>query len=426
MSYHRFINFIIVCLVCSVSFVKVRAQEPGAPPKAISQQAESVSPRPEHAQQPEYVLEVHTPEGCLFAPITGEKRIGTLVYALARPNKYLPDSAGRPIVSKVTFFAKGPNPPATAGGTDKTGDLWNLKVIVGLGEFYDAGEQQVAALTLGTNERAEAGDVTRFGLSPFRVGVVKVIGQLGGKPHIRNITQSISLEKLEADPLPEPFRLYLKNNSVQDVVAIQYNTFKGQQLLFLKWLSHGLTQPLIKAGETYQLEVLSEDKSCGDADGYRPYQSNRIDIVSAVFADGSYEGEPGLPALIRGVAYGNKKLLERVVATLDNLSGDEVPNAPEMIYYLRTLYEGTDETVEPYLVDTLQNSLPSLGPNATFTLSSFIRSGIHDIRNNLLNDAQRLEALNKTQNTEAIKKWCVRTKTKYKQWLAAAQAVTGH
>ncbi|PYS93481.1 MAG: hypothetical protein DMF64_04560 [Acidobacteria bacterium] len=328
---------------------------------------------------------------------------------------YLPDSAGHPIVSKVTFSAQ------------QNGDFWSLSVVVGVGEFYDAGEQQVAALTLRTNERAEVREVARFGLNPFSVGVVKVLGATASKPRVNSRVQSISVEKLEANMLPEPYRLTLKNNSSKDVLAIQYNTYKNGQFLFLKWLGMGLPRPLIKAGEVYRLEALSEAHTCADPDGYRPAQSNRLDIVSAVFTDGSYEGEPGLAALLRGVALGNKKHLGRVVATLNNLSENEKSIPAVVIYQLRYLAEGIDETADSYIVDELENSLPPLGPEATFALPNFIRAGQHDVKTNLLIDAQQLEDIsNKTQKAKAMNVWLTQTKAKYEHWLALAKAVTAH
>ena len=62
--------------------------------------------------------------------------------------------------------------------------------------------------------------------------------------------------------------------------------------LDLKWFSPGLLKPLVKAAGSYKLEVKSEDRSCGDEEGYHPNQLKRIELGTAVFADGSYEDSP--------------------------------------------------------------------------------------------------------------------------------------
>lgn len=401
MFYLRFNRSVVVWLTwamaCAVAATTVAGQQRESTPS-----------------QPEYSIEFHTADGCLFAPITGRANRGSLLYALPRPGKYLPDSSGQPVLSKIAVQAE-PN-----------GELWSLKVSIGVGEFYDAGDRQLAAFTLRTNERADVGDAARFGLSPFRVGVVKVLGQNASKPRITFKTQSISVEKLEANALPEPYRLSLKNNSDKDVLAIQYNTYKNQQFLHLKWLGGRQPLPLIKAGETYQLEVLSQDRTCADLDGYRPAQSNRIEIATVVFVDGSYEGDAGLAALVRGNALGNKKNLDRVVATLNDLSANETPGPELLIYHLRSLSEVMDEVAEPYMVESLQSKLPPLGQNSGTTLANFIRSGQHEIKTSLLRDAGQLEAMSKTRKPEAVREWCARTIEKYKQWLALAAAVSSH
>ena len=373
---------------------------------AFGQQRENTPP------QPDYLIEFHTADGCLFAPITRANR-GSLLYALPRPSNYLPDNSGHPVLSKIAVKA------------EQAGDFWSLKVFVGVGEFYDAGDQQIAAFTLRTNERANV-DGAQFGLNPFRVGVVNVLGQNASKPLIIFKTQSISVDKLEVNTLPEPYRLFLKNNSDKDVLAIQYNTYKDQQFLHLKWLGAPQPSSLIKAGEIYQLAVLSEDRTCGDSDGYRPVQSNRIEIASVVFVDGSYEGDSGLAALVRGRALGNKKNLDRVMATLSTLNGNGESNPELLMSDLKSLSEGMDDVAESYLVDVLQNGLPPQAKDAVSVLTNFIRSGQHEIRTSLLRDARQLEMLLKTQNPEAIKQFYEKTIAKYTQWQALAEAVSAH
>jgi hypothetical protein len=405
---------LLVVLTCSSAFTKLAAQDLGNNPATTSPS--------------KYLIEVRKPDGCLFAPIVqrmssgphqpakityGENH-GSLVYTLPRPTRYLPDSSGRPIVSQVRFWAQ------------QYGELWKVMVIVGTGEFFDAGYHKVADLTLRTNERAEVGGMTQFGLSPFHVGVVKLIGEMAGKPRVSNKTQSLAVESVEASLLPRPYRLALKNNSDKHVLAIQYNTYKNHKFLSLKWVENPPFGPLVKAGQVYNLEVATEDQTCGDAEGYRPSQSNRIEIATVVFADGSYEGDSGLAALIRGQAHGNREHLERIVAALSNLSGDGQPNpvatlsnrgdgvpdpvatlsnrgdgVPDpavLIYHLKYLSETLEEVAPPYLVEVLRNSLPpTTDPDFNFTLANFIRSGQHEIKTSLRHDAQQLERMSNRQ-----------------------------
>lgn len=397
MSYLRR-SVIGLAMVCAIAATTVSGQQSAAPPA-----------------RPEYLIEYHTTDGCLFAPIVAPANRGSLLHALGRPDKYLPDSSGQPILSKIAVHA------------EQVGGLWSLKVFAGVGEFYDAGERNIASFKLRTNERADVTEAARLGLNPFSVAVVKVLGQAASKPEVATFkTPSISVDKLEMNTLPEPYHLFLKNNSDKDVLAIQYNTYKDGRFLHLKWLQLPHPQPLIKSGATYRFDVLSEDRACGDAAGYRPLQSDKIEVASVVFVDGSYEGDSGLAALIRGRAMGNKKNLNRAIAMLGYLNGNEESLPDLLLYHLRSLSEGMDEVAEPHMTDALRKSLPAEGNYSMSALTNFIRSGQHEIKTSLRADALTLEILIKSQNPKALKAWCATTIEKYTRWHAMAEAVSGH
>jgi hypothetical protein len=374
--------------------------------QASQQAGERKKESSEPAALPEYVIQVSRREGCIVAPVSPKRKIGTLLTALPRPAKIPPDSAGKPITSTLFVSAK------------QEGDQWRVKVILGTGEFYDAGEIKAGDFKLNTNQITNVPVAAQHGLGQIKVGVLKIQRQQAGKPRLKNLTQSVSLESIDISNLPDPFTLTLKNNSAQDVIALQYNNFNRTGFLGIKWSSPGLLEPLIKTGESYKLAAGSEDNSCGDDEGYRPNQTSRIDLVSAVFADGTYEGEPGLPALIKGKALGNRKNLTHVVGSIRYITD---PFA--LAQQLNALAEAMNEDADPYLIDTAVAMLPALPPDARDGLHSFIRAGMHEVKNNLQNDGQRLLRLIDS-NPEGSKKWVERIKTKYERWLAAAEKMT--
>lgn len=368
--------------------------------------------RPQKSAQPEYLIELSTPEGCFFSPIGGVAQSGFFAYALRRPARYLPDSSGSPIPSQIVVQVRGNK------------ELWDVRASLGTGEFYDAGARQLGAFTLRTNERANLTEAAQIGLGAFSVGVVKVLGKDANEPRITFKTSSISLERLEVATLPEPYHVVLKNNSEKDVLAIQYNTYKNQQMVQLKWLSSAPPLSLIKGGATYAVNVLSEDRSCADADGYHPGQSNRIEIASVVFVDGSYEGDSGLAALVKGEAIGNKKNLDRVILLLNTFNGSEEPEL--LVSNFKALSEAMDDVSDPYLLDMLLTVLPPQSNDAGAGLTNLIRAGQHAVKTSLLSDARQLEELIKTQDRATIRKVSTQMITKYTQWQAWANAASSH
>lgn len=386
---------LLACLTLSVGI-----------PKVLAQEQESVS-------LPEYIIELDRGGGCNFAPLKRSVNHGVLQLVIATLPGPRIDREGKPAVSMITVSAR------------MEGEGWLVGVHFGRGEFYDAGDEQVAAFKINTNERVEVREAVRFGVSPFRIGVVKVLGQTGRAPHVSNKTQSVSVEKLEANALPEPYRLFIKNNSDQNVLAVQYNTYKGGRFMHLKWLAGERSRPLIKSGDVYRVNVLIEDQTCAGPDGYRPVQTNRIEIASVVFADGSYEGDAGLAVLIRGDALGNKKHLYRIVEMLKAWGEREVLTSAEVAAQLRDQVAAMDETAEPYMLNNLQSNFPSLGEDSFPALSNFIRHGQHVLRNNVLDDVVKLEAaVSKGEEAGAVRAWLAQTGKKYARWLEAAEAAT--
>ena len=116
--------------------------------KAAAQQpAKPVEPSP---VLPEYVLEVTRPEGCIVSPIDPERKDAFLIYALPRSDKVAPDRPGEPITSKVQVWAI------------PDGEQWRIRVSVGTGEFYDAGDHKVGDVKLNVNEHATVPGVRKF------------------------------------------------------------------------------------------------------------------------------------------------------------------------------------------------------------------------------------------------------------------------
>ncbi len=358
---------------------------------------------------PEFMVEVQRHDGCVFSPVVPKQNSGFLLYALPRPRNFPTDRSGQPIISKVFVTAK------------QIGEFWDVKVFVGKGEFYDAGDFKVGEFRLTLNQRVTVPEVSRFGLTPIRVGVVKIIRDEADKPYFRSLARSISVESIEAKNLPEPYKVKLKNNSPNDLVAIQYNSHREHKFIGLKWFSPGHLKPMMKSGETYEFAVSSEDNTCGDVNGYRPGQSDQVELVSAVFADGTYEGQTGLAALIKGTAFGNRRQLERVMETI-RFYTDADP--AEVVSQLNYLQEAMTEETQPYMAESVRMMIPSLPADAASELNSFIRSGMHEVKVSLMRDVQYFQSLKREDNSLLNQEWLKQTIKKYKRWLTAAERMT--
>lgn len=400
MTHTRLIVQIIVWLICLTGVSGALAQE--------EQNAST---------PPEYVIEVGGPEaGCRFAPVKRRTRQpGELRFVLSKAPPASPRGEAQPTAWSVRVNAH------------PEGEAWRVNVSVGLGEFFDSGAPQVGSYLLRTNERVSVSEIARYGISPISVAVVKVLAGAARTPRVINRTQSISVEKLEARPLPEPYRVSLKNSSSKNVLAVQLNSYKLREFTALRWHGGDRLRALIEAGDVYRMEMLSEDRACADADGYRPTQTDRIEISSVVFADGSYEGTAGLAALIRAKSLGHLQPLSRVVELFNSWNDRDNLSPAEIAYHFRSMASGIEEVAEPYMLNDLLSNLSEREPDKVHSLGNFLRHGQHEIKTSLLADAQVLESraskgLEPQVETKIVAEWLPRTKAKYADWLAAAQA----
>jgi hypothetical protein len=82
------------------------------------------------------------------------------------------------------------------------------------------------------------------------------------------------------------------------VLALELNTYSGEQMLFLRWPQGTWEHPLIEPGGTHEEDLWSAG-AASDSYGYVPEQSTSIEVNTVVFTDGTYEGKPYLAAVTK-------------------------------------------------------------------------------------------------------------------------------
>ena len=199
------------------------------------------------------------------------------------------------------------------------GNAWKVRVSVVKGEFYDKGRQDVATYLVSEGEKVTVKEMEQFGVRPFDVAVVRVNDAGAFQPEVRNRTESIVVTKVEATVIPTPYRISLRNLSPKSVLALELNTYSGEQMLALKWPQGTWEHPLIEPGGTHVEDLWSAGRGQTTSYGYVPEQSTSIEVSSVVFTDGTYEGKPYLAAVIKAQSAGSKTQLKRVLRLLQGV-----------------------------------------------------------------------------------------------------------
>ena len=303
--------------------------------------------------------------------------------------------------------------------TSSEGNAWKIEVSVVKGEFYDEGRQDVATYLVREGEKVTVKEMERFGVTPFDVAVVKVNEAAAAQPEVRNRTESIVVTKVEATVTPTPYRISLKNLSNKSVLALELNTFNGEQMLFLKWPEGTWEHPLIEPGGTHEEDLWSVGRGQATSYGYVPEQSTSIEVSTVVFTDGTYEGKPYLAAVTKAQMVGSKTQLRRVLQLLQSVQESTAGFDENPLTGLKKSVSLLSDDSEPNELKKLQDEFPTLDEVLFKNLTNFMRAGLHIVKATLLKEIETFEKTDQPQRSVLIKEWISKTQEKYQRWLSA-------
>lgn len=198
-------------------------------------------------------------------------------------------------------------------------DEGSIKVRVSVlkGKYLD-NEQPVGDYAIAEDARITITELTKFGVVPFEVGLVRAPATVSSLPAVVNKTRSLQVSvEPNISSLPT-FRLKLLNDSTKAVRAFSYETWvDGKQRL-----SGMPNKPggavLIEPGAANEQEIRfpldAQTTSTGEAPAALPDLT--VVVTSVVFADGTYEGEIAQAARYRAMMLGERTQLKRILEVL--------------------------------------------------------------------------------------------------------------
>ena len=298
------------------------------------------------------------------------------------------------------------------------GNAWKVKVSVVKGEFYDKGRQDVATYLVSEGEKVTVKEMEQFGVRPFDVAVVRVNDAAAFQPEVRNRTESIVVTKVEATVIPTPYRISLRNLAPKSVLALELNTYSGEQMLALKWPQGTWEHPLMEPGGTHVEDLWSAGRGQATSYGYVPEQSTSIEVNTVVFTDGTYEGKPYLAAVTKAQMAGSKIQLRRVLRLLQGVKESTAGFDENPLAGLKKAVSLLSEDFDPNQLQALQDEFPTLDEVLSKNLANFMRAGLHSVKATLLNEIETLEKTGQPQRSLS-KEWISKTQEKYERWLSA-------
>lgn len=302
------------------------------------------------------------------------------------------------------------------------GDAVRIVVSVYLGVKLFEKEQRVAAYRVRENEEISVEGLSRFGVEPFEIRVVRVNPLAVGPPSIVNRTESIEVVGVKVNDTTFPsYTVTLRNVSNKSVDALGVKVFAdgrpdGISLPFGKQGRY-----LIAAGATQDIFVLGAKTALATPEGYLPDSPSHQEILihTAVFDDGSYEGEVKTAADFRAFKAGSKIQIARLLTLIEEALNWSEPNVATALERLKAKVASLSTTVEPTALNDLLKEFPSFNKEGKAGLKQAVEVSLAGDRLGFLKRIEEFKKANgQADDPQAFRAWLSSTKEIYEQWLS--------
>jgi hypothetical protein len=298
------------------------------------------------------------------------------------------------------------------------GTAVRVVVSVHLGKKLFEKQDEVGSYLLQENERLTVYDMTAFGLEPFEVSVIRVEPKSASVPGVTSNARSVEVRNVEAIDSTFPmFKLTLRNTSGKNISALFVEMFADGRLR-TSAMPHSLEgAPLIVAGETYEYKRQLNNDARQSGGGFTPETAPHQTLVikTAVFDDGTYEGDAKSAAQYRAVALGDRtqlaQLLARYNKALQSTESDVELVLESLLEQVNTL--GTE--ADSLAVDKLLSDFSGVVDRAF--LKTVIEVSMFELKKGVLKAIGEFkQKQSSANNREAVRAWLVSNRDRYQKW----------
>src|SRR5262249_44919970 len=191
----------------------------------------------------------------------------------------------------------------------------NVTVSVLFGELHEK-QKQVGVYTIHEGEKIKIEELAQFGVDPFVISVTNFSPSLLDLPEFASKAKSIDFVGIQPTTATIPaFRVGVRNVSGKNVRALMVHVLKGGEPhgSLLRQGRDGAT--LIAPGNAVEFEARIATRATPTPTGYTQVTlpGQVIEVSTAIFEDGSFEGEAEPALMFVATLRGEKIQLARVV-----------------------------------------------------------------------------------------------------------------
>ncbi len=291
-------------------------------------------------------------------------------------------------------------------------DKVNVKVSVFKGEKFFDKEELVALYSLGVGDEVIINKLEQFGVQPIKITLVKIAPTVSILPTIVNKTESLQVVGLEPNYSTLPsYKVKIFNNSAKAVKGIHIRTKIGDRTLISTTPRNRDGEDLIKAGESFEKIIPNNYKqtSVSKNQNLEVQPEQIFEIITAVFEDGSYEGDARQAMDILSFYQGEEIHLKRSIPILYELLGEA--DLDKISTNLSALKIIVDDSDLEKLFDKFPNLLNKNKPRPGLPVEISTRGN----KKRLIDEFNEVKATAKSSSD--IKNWLKTTIERYENWL---------
>jgi hypothetical protein len=322
----------------------------------------------------------------------------------------------------VGGFSQPPGSPAVTAVDIKsalTEDGIRVWVSVFLGELREQ-ENKVASYILHEGDKVSVRELAQLGVEPFEIKVVRLTPSIAEIPQFTSKAKSIEAVVMQPNISTLPsYKVVVRNVSNKNVSALRVQVLQGAQPKIISMPRGKEGQPLIVPGSTYQFTATIATRATPSPDGYAPtiLPNQVIEISTAIFDDGSFEGDSEAAIAFTGFQKGRKIQLARVVDLFER-SLVAMDSASSTLSQLKDEVTALSLEADPAAVQDLLDKFPTTQDMNQRKAKNLIEIAMKDLRDEVLNDVTQFQLRNRRVDPNAFHDWLKSSKDRYDAWLA--------
>jgi hypothetical protein len=286
-------------------------------------------------------------------------------------------------------------------------------------------EKNVGVYTLREGEKITVRDASEFGVEPFDLAVARVAPSVADLPGVTSKAKSIQPIDVEPnlDTLPS-HRLTVRNLSNKNVSALFVCVGQDPRTQLTSMPQGEDGAPLILAGGVTELIEPAVTKAAATPGGFQPVTSlnQNIEISTAVFEDGIFEGEISPAILFRGFVKGRKIQLARLIGLFQTALQDERAEPETELELLRRNVAALGIEADSNAIQEVLREFPTLPKGSEGRAKSPIGIAMTGLRKDALSAIDAFRVANPKVDSRTWRNWLIESKQRYETWLSRLQS----